>query len=119
MSAAAENNTNPVMALVEAVQRFLLRSGNKNVLISVFVICALATMLMPLPAFMMDILLSFNIVLALILLMMTIFVEQPLQFSTFPSLLLMLTLFRLRLNISTTLLLLRRGRDWFYAAGRL
>ncbi len=102
-------------------QQFLLRQirTNKNVLISLFVIMALATMLMPLPAFLMDILIGINILLALIVLMMTIFVAQPLQFSTFPSLLLMLTLFRLCLNISTTRLILSRGREGIYAAGEL
>ena len=109
----------PLAGVLEKIQQLLLREGNKNVLISIFVICALATMLMPLPAFVMDILLSVNILLGLILLMMTIFVAQPLHFSTFPSLLLMLTLFRLALNISTTRLILSRGREGIDAAGRL
>ncbi len=101
------------------IQKFLLSSGNKNVLISIFVIAALATMLIPLPPFIMDIALGLNIMLALILLMMTIFVEQPLHFNTFPSLLLMLTLYRLALNISTTRLILSRGREGINAAGHL
>ena len=101
------------------VQRNLSREGNKNVIISVFVICALGTMLMPLPAFVMDVLLSLNILFALILLMMTIFVAQPLHFSTFPSVLLVMTLYRLSLNIATTRLILSRGREGIGAAGHL
>ncbi len=105
--------------LTARVQKFLLTGSNKNVLISIFVVMALVTMLMPLPPFVMDVALSINILLALILLMMTIFAEQPLHFSTFPSLLLMLTLYRLALNISTTRLILSRGREGIDAAGHL
>ncbi|MDR0362380.1 MAG: flagellar biosynthesis protein FlhA [Planctomycetota bacterium] len=92
---------------------------NKNVLIALFIICALATMIIPLPAFLMDILIGTNIILALIILIMTIFVNQPLNFSTFPSLLLVMTLFRLSLNIATTRLILSRGREGINAAGHL
>ncbi len=119
MSALAQKAKNPVTDAVNRIQRFLLTGGNKNVLISIFVVSALATMLIPLPPFLMDIALSVNILLALILLMMTIFVEQPLHFSTFPSLLLILTLYRLALNISTTRLILSRGREGIGAAGHL
>ncbi len=117
MSAMSAKNT--FTELSNRIQKLLLTSGNKNVLISLFVIAALATMLIPMPPFIMDIALGLNIMLALILLMMTIFVEQPLHFNTFPSLLLMLTLYRLALNISTTRLILSRGREGINAAGHL
>ncbi|MDR3077852.1 MAG: FHIPEP family type III secretion protein, partial [Planctomycetota bacterium] len=97
----------------------LARQGNQNVLVSIFVICALSAMLVPLPAFVMDLCVGVNILFALILLMMTIFVEKPLNFSTFPSVLLVLTLFRLSLNISSTRLILSRGQEGINAAGHL
>ncbi|MCL2001626.1 MAG: FHIPEP family type III secretion protein, partial [Planctomycetes bacterium] len=103
----------------EWLHRALGRNGNKNILISIFVIAALVNMLVTLPPFVMDILLSLNILLALILLMMTIFAAQPLHFSTFPSVLLVLTLYRLSLNIATTRLILSRGREGIDAAGSL
>lgn len=105
--------------LLNRLQGFLANGGSKNVVVSVFVITALATMLIPLPSFIMDMALGLNITLALILLMKTIFANQPLDFSTFPSLLLMLTLYRLALNISTTRLILSRGREGINAAGEL
>ncbi|MCC8116619.1 MAG: FHIPEP family type III secretion protein, partial [Planctomycetes bacterium] len=71
------------------------------------------------PPFIMDVALAMNILFALILLMVTIFVDQPLHFSTFPSLLLMLTLYRLGLNISSTRLILGRGQEGINAAGHL
>ncbi|MDR1519021.1 MAG: flagellar biosynthesis protein FlhA [Planctomycetota bacterium] len=101
------------------IAELLGRGGNKNILISFFLICALAAMLVPLPAFFMDIAIGMNILLALILLLMTIFVEQPLHLSTFPSALLVLTLFRLSLNISSTRLILSRGQEGIGAAGHL
>ncbi|MDR2390633.1 MAG: flagellar biosynthesis protein FlhA, partial [Planctomycetota bacterium] len=105
--------------LSERLLRLLGRDGNKNIVVSIFVVCALSAMLVPMPAFVMDIAIGVNILLALILLLMTIFVEQPLNFSTFPSVLLVLTLFRLSLNISSTRLILSRGQEGINAAGNL
>ncbi len=67
----------------------------------------------------MDIALAINITAGLSMLMMSIFVEQPLKFSTFPSVLLILTLYRLSLNIASTRLILSRGREGITAAGHL
>ncbi|MDR1520082.1 MAG: flagellar biosynthesis protein FlhA [Planctomycetota bacterium] len=119
MSAIPQQGRELLRLSGDRLMRLLGREGNKNILISVFVICALAAMLVPLPAFFMDIAVGINILLALILLMMTIFVEQPLNFSTFPSVLLVLTLFRLSLNISSTRLILSRGQEGIGAAGNL
>ena len=66
-------------------------------------------MVIPLPTFFLDTLLTFNITLSLIVLLVTMFILEPLQFSIFPSLLLLTTLFRLALNVSSTRLILRDG----------
>ena len=60
----------------------------------------------PIPAVLLDLLLILNVSLALLILLLTFYVERPLQFSTFPSLLLIATLFRLSLNIAATRLIL-------------
>ena len=65
-----------------------------------------AMMILPLPEWILDGLLCFNITLALVVLLVTIYSVEPLDFSSFPSLLLLLTLFRLALNISATRLIL-------------
>ncbi len=119
MSAGAQQANNLLMIWVGKIQNFLLMKGGKNILISLFVLSALACMLVPMPPFILDIALAINILMAMILLMVTIFVDQPLQFSTFPSLLLMLTLYRLGLNISSTRLILSRGQEGIGAAGHL
>ncbi|MNS47216.1 Flagellar biosynthesis protein FlhA [compost metagenome] len=64
---------------------------------------------MPLPPLLLDVLLTLNITLGLLMLMVSLYVQKPLEFSTFPSLLLILTLFRLALNVSTTRLILLHG----------
>ena len=66
----------------------------------------------------MDLLLSSNITIAVIMLLTTIYVRTPLEFSIFPSLLLATTLFRLVLNVATTrLILTKAGADGLMAAG--
>src|SRR5262249_43809874 len=65
--------------------------------------------LVPLPTALMDLLLSPNTAIAVILLLTTIYVRTPLEFSIFPSLLLATTLFRLVLNVATTRLILARA----------
>ena len=66
-------------------------------------------MILPIPAFFLDILLSFNITLSLIVLFVALYIDKPLEFSSYPALLLMTTLFRLGMNISSTRLILLNG----------
>jgi len=63
-------------------------------------------MVIPLPPFLMDVLLSMNLALAFMIFLLTIYIKRPLDFSVFPSLLLLATLFRLSLNIASTRLIL-------------
>ncbi|GIE42675.1 flagellar biosynthesis protein FlhA [Actinoplanes lobatus] len=66
-------------------------------------------MVVPLPTFLLDLLIAVNITTALLVLLISMFVQRPLDFAIFPALLLVLTLFRLALNISATRLVLRDG----------
>jgi flagellar biosynthesis protein FlhA len=72
-------------------------------------ISAVLVILMPLPVVLLDVLLALNITVAVIMLLTTIYVRTPLEFSVFPSLLLATTLGRLVLNVATTRLILTRG----------
>src|SRR3712207_7555242 len=63
----------------------------------------------PLPAMMLDLLIAFNISMALLILLTAMFIHRPLDFAAFPSVLLVLTLFRLALNVSATRLVLVDG----------
>ncbi len=80
-----------------------------NVVLAVAVVLILGIMLLPLPSFLMDVLLVMNITGALVILFVALYVMKPLEFSVFPGLLLIVTLFRLSLNVATTRLILSQG----------
>src|SRR5207237_2087515 len=83
-------------------------------------VTSVLVLLVPLPATLMDALLAANITIAVIMLLTTIYVRTPLEFSIFPSLLLATTLARLVLNVATTrLILTRAGSDGLFAAGHV
>lgn len=80
-----------------------------DALLAVGVVVILGVMIVPLPTYIMDFLLTLNISLALLVLMLTIYVTAPLELSVFPGLLLVLTLFRLSLNVASTRLILSQA----------
>ncbi len=82
-------------------------------------IAGVVVMIVPVPATIIDVLLVANIALAVIILLTTLQVQSPLEFSLFPSILLFATLGRLVLNISTTRLILSKGADGTESAGRI
>lgn len=82
-----------------------------NNMISVFVVIIVLFLLIPLPPFLLDVLFIFNISISLIILLITMNISEALEFSIFPSLLLITTLFRLGLNISSTRLILSEGGE--------
>ncbi len=83
--------------------------GHGDVLFAVALISVVGIMVVPLPTFLLDILLSFNIAFSLVLLLASIYVTAPLELSVFPSLMLVVTLFRLSLNVASTRLILGQG----------
>ena len=86
-------------------------------LLAVAVLGVLAILILPLPALALDILLAFNIGVSVLILLVSLSLERPLDFSVFPSLLLITTLFRLGLNVATTRLILLKGGEGARAAG--
>jgi|SRR5579885_394050 flagellar biosynthesis protein FlhA len=85
----------------------------------ILVISMLAMTILPLPPFILDLLFSFNISLSLIILMVCIYVSRPLEFSIFPTILLVTTLLRLTLNIASTRVVLLHGHTGPSAAGEV
>jgi flagellar biosynthesis protein FlhA len=79
---------------------------NSDLILAFGVIAILALMIIPLPSALLDVLLALNISAALVLLMVSLYLTNPLELSVFPSLLLIMTLFRLSLNIASTRLIL-------------
>jgi flagellar biosynthesis protein FlhA len=82
-------------------------------------IVILATLILPIPAFMVDMGLAISITFAVIILMTVLFINKPLDFSSFPTVLLIATLLRLALNLSTTRLILSHGHEGEEAAGQV
>ncbi|MGV3526082.1 MAG: flagellar biosynthesis protein FlhA [Candidatus Sericytochromatia bacterium] len=83
--------------------------GQSDVGIAVLMLVIVSFMMVPLPTWTLDLLLTFNLTVALLVLMVSLYVERPLEFSTFPTVLLVLTLLRLALNIASTRLVLTQG----------
>jgi len=79
----------------------------------------LGLLVVPLPASVLDFFLSLSLTLGLLVLLLALFVERPLDFSVFPSLLLIMTLMRLGLNVGSTRLILLRGNEGADAAGNV
>ncbi|HEX5431406.1 MAG TPA: flagellar biosynthesis protein FlhA, partial [Bryobacteraceae bacterium] len=76
-------------------------------------------MITPMPPFLLDILISANITISVIVLLVSMYITRPVEFSVFPTSLLLLTLFRLALNISSSRLILIRGNTGTRAAGQV
>jgi len=91
--------------------------SNSDIYMALVLIGILALMIIPLPAFLLDIFLAANITIALAILLVGLYTTQPLDFSVFPSILLVTTLFRLSLNIASTRLILLHGNEGVEAAG--
>ena len=82
---------------------------NLDIISSISVIAIVAMIILPMPTQLLDMLLVFNITLAIVIVLLTMFTKDVLEFSVFPTLLLITTLYRLGLNISSTRLILSQG----------
>ena len=84
-------------------------SQRQDVILAIFIVSVIFMLILPLPTQLVDALIAFNISIAVILLMVAVYLGSPLDFSSFPAVLLITTLFRLALSISTTRLILLQG----------
>ena len=91
----------------------------KSVGAPTLVLLILALLVVPLPAFLLDVLFTFNIMLGLLMVMITLNTRKPLEFSSFPSVLLIATLLRLGLNVASTRVVLVEGHTGTDAAGKV
>ncbi len=91
----------------------------KTLLAPVFVVLVLAMMVLPLPPVALDLLFTFNIALALVVMMVAAHMVRPLDFAAFPAVLLITTLLRLSLNVASTRVVLMEGHTGTGAAGRV
>ncbi|HEX3598503.1 MAG TPA: flagellar biosynthesis protein FlhA [Lacipirellulaceae bacterium] len=103
-----------------ADSRASLLGRGQDLILPIAIIISVLVIMVPLPAALMDVLLAANITIAVLVLLTTIYVRQPLEFSVFPTMLLATTLARLVLNVATTrLILTHAGTDGVNAAGHV
>lgn len=88
-------------------------------IIPMLLIGVVVIMIIPIPTVLLDTLLAFNITLSLVILFVSLYLGRPLEFSSYPSLILITTLFRLSMNITSTRLILMNGSDGLDAAGNV
>ncbi|MDR1964590.1 MAG: flagellar biosynthesis protein FlhA [Planctomycetaceae bacterium] len=109
-----------MFAIIAQIQGFLKKGRVIDLILPLVISSSILIIFVPLPTTLMDVFLSMNIAIAVIILLTTLFVTKPLDFSIFPTILLATTLFRLVLNIASTRLILTRANiDGEHAAGEV
>ncbi len=107
----------------QLLPRFLIALQNpkqhKDLLFAVGILCIISVLIFPIPPLLLDFLLSISISLGVMILMTVLFINRSLEFNSFPSVLLVITMLRLALNISTTRLILANGHMGTDAAGHV
>src|SRR5437899_8416827 len=98
---------------------WLTGQGSKALAAPAIIIMLLAMMVLPLPAFVLDVFFSFNIALAIIVLLTSLYTVKPLDFMAFPTVLLVSTMLRLSLNVASTRVVLTEGHTGPDAAGKV
>src|SRR5690606_36636633 len=95
----------------------IIRQSNAGLAIGVVAI--IAVLVLPMPAVLLDMLLALSFVLSVMILMTALFIQTPLEFSSFPTVLLVATMFRMALNLASTRLILGDGHTGTAAAGQV
>lgn len=103
--------------IFQFVKKFEKYTKNTDLFVAIAILTVLGVMIIPLPAIMLDVGLTLSLALSILILLTSIYTTKALDFSSFPSLLLMTTLFRLALNVATTRLILSDGHQGEKAAG--
>src|ERR1044071_4039652 len=101
------------------LQEKLPAAGIKDIGVPVAVLLIVLVMIMPIPPFLLDLLISTNIMLSVVVLLVSLYIRRAVEFSVFPTTLLLLTLFRLALNISSSRSILLNGATGTAAAGQV
>lgn len=103
--------------IFQFLKRFERVTKNTDLFIAFGVLAILCVMIIPLPPILLDVSLTFSLAISVLILLVSIYAKNVLDFTSFPSLLLLTTLFRLSLNVATTRLILSHGHEGPKAAG--
>jgi flagellar biosynthesis protein FlhA len=105
------------MAIAETMPSGSASRSARDIFFALGIVVILAVLFLPIPAFLIDIGLAFSIALSVLILMVALWIQRPLDFSSFPTILLIATMLRLSLNIATTRMILSEGNIGTHAAG--
>ena len=105
--------------VVDTLMRLQKRGPGSDILLAVGVVALLSMLILPLPTLILDCGLSISVTSSVLVLMVALFLEKPLDFTSFPTLLLLTTLLRLSLEVATTRLILSHGSEGPLAAGHV
>jgi len=94
-------------------------SGANELAVPLGIVAIVLMMVLPLPSYLVDLMLAVSLAISIGVFLIGLFMEQPLQFSSFPAVILVATLLRLSLNVATTRLILLHGKEGHAAAGRV
>ena len=97
----------------------LLTANKSHAMVPLLLLTLMAMIILPLPPWLLDVMFTFNIVLAIMVLLVSVSIRRPLDFSIFPTLLLLATLLRLTLNVASTRVVLIRGHEGGDSAGKV
>ncbi|WP_110947920.1 flagellar biosynthesis protein FlhA [Pseudomonas bohemica] len=97
----------------------LVGLGRGQLGVPLLLLVMLAMMMLPMPPFLLDVFFTFNIALSIVVLLVCVYALRPLDFSVFPTILLIATLLRLALNVASTRVVMLHGQDGHAAAGKV
>jgi flagellar biosynthesis protein FlhA len=112
-TAAAANSP---LALLERLSATLRRG---EIALALAVVAILVVLILPMPTWLLDFSLAISVTLSVLILMVALFIQKPLEFSSFPTVLLIATMLRLALNLASTRLILSHGHEGTKAAGHV
>jgi flagellar biosynthesis protein FlhA len=101
------------------IKEVLLSLGKADLGAPLVIVMVLAMLILPLPAFLLDLLFTFNIAFSLIILLVVVYTVKPLEFASFPTVILLATILRLALNVASTRIVLMEGHNGGDAAGKV
>jgi len=119
MTDAATGNNNAGGGGLGSLGQALKFLKRGEIALALGLVAVLSVLIFPMPAWLLDISLAFSITISILILMTVLFIEKPLDFSSFPTVLLLVTMLRLALNLASTRLILTHGHEGTDAAGHV
>ncbi|MET0609923.1 flagellar biosynthesis protein FlhA [Pseudomonas caspiana] len=105
--------------LISSARSNLAGLGRGQLGVPLLLLVMMAMMMLPIPPFLLDVFFTFNIALSIVVLLVCVYALRPLDFSVFPTILLVATLLRLALNVASTRVVMLHGQDGHAAAGKV